>query len=86
MPEGLALLKESSEGGVTGAMHALGLIYINGANVHANEVEARKWFTMRAEHNIPGDIYNVGLMDWRGAGGIPRPNRQSAMALWRRAA
>ena len=84
-PMGLSLLKQAASAGHAEAMHILGLIYVQGLNVPRNTIEARKWFTMAADKGQPGDIYNVGLMDWNGEG-ISRPNRKRAMELWKQAA
>ena len=82
---GLLLLKQAAAGGHAGATHALGMIYINGDHVPADPVEARKWFVLGAGLNTAEDIYNLGLMDWSGAG-IRAPDKKSALNLWSRAA
>ena len=83
--KGLALLNQAAARGNVPAMHALGLIRLNGDHVPADAAEARKWFTLAAQKNSASDIYNLGLMDWNGAA-LSQPNQDSAMALWKRAA
>jgi TPR repeat protein len=86
--EGLSLLTRAANEGGTHAMHVLGMCRFG---VHycdrsaTNYSEARKWFSKAAAKDSPEDIYNLGLMDWNGYG-IPKPNRQSAMLLWKKAA
>lgn len=85
MPRGLDYLKQAANGGHAVAMHFLGMIYVQGFRITADKFEARKWFIMAAEKGRPEDIYNVGLMDWHGEG-VNRPDRISAMKLWKKAA
>lgn len=84
-PKGLEYLRMAAMKGNVFAMHALGMININGDHMTANPAEARKWFAMAAQQNSPADIYNLGLMDWNGAA-ISKPDKQNAMAQWKRAA
>lgn len=85
MSKGLALLRQAAMEGHTGAMHSLGLIYINAFNVPKNPAEARKWFGMAAEKGQPEDIYNLGLLDWHGEG-VPHADHKRAVELWKQAA
>ena len=85
MPRALELLKQAAQKGNTEAMHLLGLYNMMGKSTPVNHKEARKWFTMAADKGSAGDIYNLGLMDWEGAG-LKRPDRASAMQRWKIAA
>ncbi|MBM7128671.1 tetratricopeptide repeat protein [Dyella mobilis] len=85
MNTGISLLKRSAARGNANAMHLLGLIYINGAHVPRNAVQARYWFTEAANAGQAADMYNVGLMDWKGEGS-QAPNRTLAREWWSKAA
>lgn len=82
---GLRLLQEAAQAGHTGAMHSLGLAYVLGDGVAVDETAARRWFARAAALGRPEDLYNLGLMQWRGMGG-EAANRDQALKLWRRAA
>lgn len=79
---GMRLLRQSAEAGNAPAMHALGMYYVMMKN---QPKEARIWFARGAEAGQAGDVYNLGLMDWRGDG-APRADRARAMELWKKAA
>jgi|GEM_PF-1573992 len=81
----LAMLEATAGRGHGASMHYLASIYIQGFHVQRDAQAARKWYTQAAALNQPADLYNLGLMEWQGAGGA-RPDRAQAMALWRRAA
>jgi len=85
MAQGLRKLELAAGRGHLGAMHFLGTIHYKGVNVPVDYAQARKWFQMGAQREEPTALYNLGLMDWTGAG-IARPDRGGAMRLWRRAA
>ncbi len=85
MEQGLRHLEAAAERGHLGAMHFLGLIHFKGVNVPVDPVKARKWIAMGAERDEPAELYNLGMLDWTGAG-LAKPDRASAMNHWRRAA
>lgn len=85
MEQGLRHLEAAAERGHLGAMHFLGLIHFKGVNVPVDLVKARKWIAMGAERDDPAELYNLGMLDWTGAG-LAKPDRASAMNHWRRAA
>ena len=85
MARGLDLLKQAANKGNAQAMHLLGLYHVRGYQIPVNHKEARKWFTLAADKGSAGDIYNLGLMDWEGAG-LKSPDRASAMQRWKIAA
>lgn len=85
MTQGLHNLTFAAERGHLGALHFLGAIYYKGVNVPVDYAQARKWFQAAAQHDEPSALYNLGLMDWTGAG-IVRPDRAGALRYWHRAA
>ncbi|WP_374581367.1 hypothetical protein [Pseudoduganella sp.] len=85
MEQGLRHLESAAERGHLGAMHFLGMIHFKGVNVPVDLVKARKWVAMGAARDEPAELYNLGMLDWTGAG-LDKPDRASAMNHWRRAA
>lgn len=79
---GMQRLARAAEAGLGPAMHALGMYHLN---LKKRPEQARTWFARAAALGQAADLYNLGLMDWRGEG-IPKPDRAKAMKLWEQAA
>lgn len=86
MGRALDYLKQSAAQDHLLAMHFLGLYNVQGYQMpKPNYAEARKWFGKAADKGRAVDIYNLGYMDWNGAG-IRKPDRASALKRFRTAA
>ncbi|MFL9923690.1 hypothetical protein PQR62_05430 [Herbaspirillum lusitanum] len=82
----LAQLESCAALGHGASMHYLAEAYLQGTTqVTRNIALARKWYGQAAELNQPADLYQLGVLEWQGAGGS-RPDHAKAMSLWRRAA
>jgi TPR repeat protein len=58
------------------AQNNIGLMYYSGEGVAQDYAEARKWFTLSAEHGYSGAQHNLGVMYQTGQG-VPRDDAEA---------